>query len=66
MSARLLKTRIDQLLPCREAGDAGEEAELNDPIIDRSVHHATGSPGALPVRSLGMAGNSSRVRLGST
>ena len=31
------------LLSCSEAGDAGEEAEVDDPIIDRGAQHATGA-----------------------
>ena len=42
------------LLSCSEAGDAGEEAEVDDPIIDRGAQHATGAPGALPVRPVGL------------
>ena len=53
-SWKLLNTRLDGLLPCSEAGVAGEEAEVDDPIIDRGAQHATGAPGALPVRPVGL------------
>eukprot|EP00964_Phaeocystis_antarctica_P014801 scaffold8170_cov65-Phaeocystis_antarctica.AAC.1 len=42
------------MLPCSEAGDAGEEAKVDDSIIDRGAQHATGAPGALPVRPVGL------------
>ena len=46
--------RLDGLLPCSEAGDAGEEAEVDEPIIDCGAQHATRAPGALPVRPVGL------------
>ena len=33
----LLNTRLDGLLPCSEAGEAGEAAEVDDPIIDHGA-----------------------------
>ena len=39
------------LLSCSEAGDAGEEAEVDDPIIDRGAYSMPlRAPVALPVR----------------
>ena len=48
------------LLSCSEAGDAGEEAEVDDPIIDRGAQHATGAPGALASAASGLVLAASR------
>ena len=42
-SWKLLNIRLDGLLPCSEVGEAGEVAEVDDPIIDRGAQHATWS-----------------------
>ena len=52
--------RLDGLLPCSEVGDAGEEAEVDDPIIDRGAQHATGAPGALTSAASGLVLAASR------
>ena len=36
-SWNMLDSRLGGMLPCSEAGDAGEEAEVDDPIIDRGA-----------------------------
>jgi len=33
----MLDSRLGGMLSCSEAGDAGEEAEVDDPIIDRGA-----------------------------
>ena len=53
-SWKLPDTRLDGPLPCSEVGEAGEAAEVDDPIIDRGAQHATGAPGALPTRPVGL------------
>ena len=53
-SWKLPDTRLDGPLPCSEVGEAGEAAEVDDPLIDRGEQHATGAPGALPVRPMGL------------
>ena len=59
-SWRLLKTRLDGILPCSEAGDAGEEAEVDDSIIDRGAQHATGAPGSAASAASGLVLAASR------
>eukprot|EP00964_Phaeocystis_antarctica_P115049 scaffold79004_cov42-Phaeocystis_antarctica.AAC.1 len=63
----LLKTRLDGLQPCSEAGDAGEEAEVDDPIIDRGAQSMPlePAPGALPQCGQWACAGSFKVHLGS-
>ena len=39
----MLNIRLSGLLPCSEAADAGEAAEVDDHIIDYGEQHATWS-----------------------
>jgi hypothetical protein len=53
-SWKLLNIRLGGLLPCSEAGDAGEAAEVDDHVIDHVTTTVSscmqpGAPGALPV-----------------
>ena len=43
-SRKLLDTRLDGLLPCSEAGEAREAAEIDDPIIYRGMPLDTDFP----------------------
>jgi hypothetical protein len=38
---KLLDIRLNGLLPCSEAGDAGEAAEVDNHTIDHGEKHAT-------------------------
>jgi hypothetical protein len=42
-SWKLLNIKFNGLLPCSEAGHAGEAAEVDDHIIDHGEQHATWS-----------------------
>ena len=55
-SWKLPNTRLDGPLPCSEVGEAGEAAEVDDPTSSTACgeQHATGAPGALPVRPVGL------------
>ena len=53
-SWKLLNIRLSGLLPCSEAADAGEAAEVDDHSSTTVSSMPPGAPGALPVLPLGM------------
>ena len=63
-SWKLPDTRLDGPLPCSEVGEAGEAAEVDDPIIDRGAR-------SMPLEHLercqcgqGLCAGTSKVHLG--
>ena len=53
-SCKLLNIRLGGLLPCSEAGEAGEAAEVDDLIIDHGCAACHWSTGVLPVLPVGL------------